>query len=68
MHKEHVSPKPLTWKTRAEFCEFVQSVGLNAQTFKGQQVWKGQSLQGSVLLPERRQAKNLEADSMEIVI
>lgn len=34
MHKD-ISPKPLAWKMRgAQFCEFLQSVGLKAQTLK----------------------------------
>lgn len=40
IQKENIFPKPLAWKTRgAEFHEFLQPVGFEAQSFKGQCVW-----------------------------
>ena len=44
MHKENVSPKPLTLRMiRAKFCEF-----------GNQQVWLGQSPEGTALLLKRK--------------
>lgn len=37
MHKGNVFSKPLAWKrTRVQFCEFLQQMGLKAWNFKGQ--------------------------------
>ena len=39
-YKDNTFPKPLTGKKRAaEFCEFLQSVGLKDWSFRGLQSW-----------------------------
>lgn len=56
---ENKFPQHLAWKVRGtELYDFWQLAGLKIWSFKDEETWLGQSLEGITLLLKRRQANN----------